>query len=280
MNIELTSNMKDQWERDGYFVVRNVISPDQAREIRGVLVDKILSYAKTPEGHEFDPAGVEGDSPEARISRARKLGNFGWESPLIWHTIHAGWPVTSLVRQFLGDDLLVKYAACFLKPPRVGSSTPWHQDNALWRDGELDNFNLWMAIDAATRENGCMQMIPGTHTWPIIEHQSYPDGVHAEIPREHMEEVLAKHDVIHAELDPGDMICWRSSLYHFSPPNHSDQSRIAVAAVYNSLAMARANPRPYRWAMREGRLVESWPPVVFDEENELQASSAASAPAY
>lgn len=280
MKIELTSDMKAQWERDGYFIVRNVITREQAREVRGVLMDKILSYSEAPQGHEFDPAGMQGHSPEARISRARKLGNFGWQSPLIWHYVHTSEAITSLVRQFLGDDLLVKYAACFLKPPRVGSSTPWHQDNGLWNDGETDNFNLWMAIDPATRENGCMQMIPGTHTWPIIKHQSYPDAVHAEIPRDHMEEVLAKHDVIHAELDPGDMVCWRSSLYHFSPPNHSDKSRIAVAAVFNSLKMALANPKPYRWAVKDGQIVDCWPPVVFEQEKAVPASPATATTAY
>ena len=131
MNIELTEGMQEAWERDGYFIVRQAILPEQARELRGVLVDKVLSYTDAPEGHEYDPAGMQGESPEARISRARKLGQFGWQSPLIWHTIHASPRITSLVQQFLGDDLLVKFSACFLKPPRVGSSTPWQDRKSV-----------------------------------------------------------------------------------------------------------------------------------------------------
>ena len=252
--------MKD-WPGEGFFIARNIIDRDLALEIRGVLKNRILEFTEAPEGKQLDPAGVEGDDIGARLSRARKLNCFGLEAPLIWHSLHAG-VMAEMAREYLGDDLLVKFAACFLKPPKTGSETPWHQDNGLWQDGETHCFNFWMAIDPATKENGCLQMIPKSHRGPIVEHVIYSDGLHAELPREHMLEVLEKTEPVHIEMEPGDAVCWHSSLYHYSPPNRSDNARMAVAGVYTNLEYARISKRwqTFYWALRGGKHLHAWPP--------------------
>jgi hypothetical protein len=56
-------------------------------------------------------------------------------------------------------DVLVKFNSTFVKQPNGGAATPWHQDNGLWRDGNTDCFSIWMALEAATQANGCMQFV-------------------------------------------------------------------------------------------------------------------------
>ena len=182
-----TPEQKAQYETEGYFILRNLISKDVAAQLRGVIRNHIM----LPDPGDFvdiDPMDPMEDSPQGRIARYRKLSNFCVQSPLIWHNVHAAPEVLNIARYFLGDDIIMKFNSCFLKPSLTGSATPWHQDNGLWRDGETEPFNFWIPLEPATRKNGCMQFIPGSHKTEIVEHILYSDSIHGELPRETVQE--------------------------------------------------------------------------------------------
>lgn len=260
-----TAQQQEQWNQQGYFIVRNAVDRDTAMETRGVIKDHILKPEDQVSGSERDPMDPMGDSPAARAARFRKLGNLCVESPLIWHQLHAGPAMARIAQHFLGDNVLLKFNSCFLKPARTGSATPWHQDNGLWRDGDIEPFNFWMAIDPATTANGCLQFIPGTHREPIEVHGLYEDSIHGELPRERVKACINQYGLEHIELEPGDAVCWHSSLYHYSPPNTSDHGRIAVAGVYTTPALTDRNPiwKQLPWVIRNGTLIESFPPETY-----------------
>ncbi len=265
-----TTKQKTQYETEGYFILRNIISRDLAAELRGVIRNVIM----LPEPGKFvdlDPMDPMNDTPQGRIARYRKLANFCIQSPLIWHNIYAGEKLLNIARYFLGDDIIVKYNSCFLKPARTGSATPWHQDNGLWRDGETEPFNFWIPLEPATRENGCMQFIPGSHKTEIVEHVLYPESIHGELPREAVKEMLKEHDAHHIELDPGDVVFWHSSMWHYSPPNPSEHSRIAVAGVWTNPDIIRTSRRilnSFPWAMKNGEVCNQFPPENVEIKND------------
>lgn len=259
-----TPKQVEQFKENGYLIQRNVIPRDVAIELRGVIKNTIL-MPEPDAGADDDPMDPMGNSPAARAARFRKLGRFCSKSPLIWHNVHGG-AMLPIVRHFLGDDLVVKFDSCFLKPAKTGSATPWHQDNGLWRDGESDPFNFWMALDPATRTNGCLQVIPGSHRSEIVPHVLYEDSIHGELPRDQVAAAIKRHGVRHIELESGDVICWHSNLWHYSPPNTSDQGRIAIAGVYTTPTIIE-HGKPYwknlLWAMRNGQTVEAFPPEPY-----------------
>ena len=264
-----TAEQKLQYETDGYFILHNVISSDLAAELRGVIRNVIM----LPEPGTFvdiDPMNPMEDTPQGRIARYRKLGNFCVQSPLIWHNVHSGEKLLNIACYFLGDDIIVKFNSCFLKPARTGSATPWHQDNGLWRDGKTEPFNFWMPLEPATRGNGCMQFIPGSHKTEIVEHVLYPDSIHGELPREEVKDMINKHGAVHIELGAGDVVFWHSSMWHYSPPNKSDQSRIAVAGVWTNPAIAKTSNRfrqNFRWGMKDGKVCTQFPPEFVEMGN-------------
>ena len=266
---EPTKDQKEQYENDGYFILRRVISQDITAELRGVIRNVIL----LPEPGKFvdiDPMDPMEESPQGRIARYRKLANFCVQSPLIWHNVYAGEKLLNIARYFLGDDIIMKYNSCFLKPAHTGSATPWHQDNGLWRDGETDPFNFWIPLEPATKENGCMQFIPGSHKTEIIEHVRYPDSIHGELPREDVKKMLDTHEEQHIELDAGDVVFWHSSMWHYSPPNKSDKSRIAVAGVWTNpqiIESSRHYWQNLRWVMKKGKVCTQFPPEIVQAEN-------------
>ena len=228
-----------EWEDKGYFVLRAVVNPEEAAEMRGVIKNIIL----TPEPEqrvEADPMDPMGDTPEMRAARFRKLNRFCHTSPLIWHRVHCG-AMAPLARYYLGDDILLKFSSVFVKPALTGAATPWHQDNGLWRDGETEPFNFWMALDPATRQNACLQFVPGSHAAEIVQHVLYDDSIHAELPRDRVDEMLARREVEHIELQPGDVVCWHSSLWHYSPGVPCRGSCAAARCA------PRFRPRNSRW---------------------------------
>lgn len=261
----------DDWKGKGYFILRDVVPRDTAIELRGVIKDTILQPEPDAKA-DADPMDPMGNTPEARAARFRKLSNFCSRSPLIWHNFHANPAMAAVGRYFLGDDFFLKFNSCFLKPARTGSATPWHQDNGLWRDGETEPFNFWMALDPATTENGCLQFIPGSHRGEIWPHVLYPDSIHGELPRARVQELMASHGLEQMELDSGDVVCWHSSVCHYSPPNPSPHGRMAIAGVYSSRRITRQRQfaAPYYWILRQGELVRAFPP----EEVEMPQAPA------
>ena len=250
-------------EERGYFIVENVIPKQTATEMLGVIKNAILIPEPDEIRADADPMDpMNDDTPEARSVRFRKLSKFNQRNPLLWHNAHCGKPVLDIARYFLGDDILLKYDSCFLKPARSGSATPWHQDNGLWRDGDLEPFNFWMALDPSTLENGCLQMIPGSYQTEIVEHVLYEDSIHGELPRERVEEMIDTYGIEHIELEPGSIVCWHSSAWHYSPSNTSEKGRIAIAGVMSSpdvVEGGRSNDVGYKWLMKDGEVISEFP---------------------
>ncbi len=270
-NWQPTAAQKARYESEGYFIERNVISEDLAAQLRGVIRN-VLMLPNPGEFADFDPMNPMEDSPQGRIARYRKLANFCVQSPLIWHNIHTGPAMLNIARYFLGDDVIVKFNSSFLKPARTGAATPWHQDNGLWRDGDTEPLNFWVALEPATRENGCMQFIPSSHKTEIIEHVLYPDSIHGELPRKAVQEMIEKHGVRHIELGTGDVVFWHSNMWHYSPPNKSEQSRVAVAGVWTNPEIAGRNKRFFpnaRWAMKNGEIFTQFPPEPIPRGNQI-----------
>lgn len=263
MSWQPNAEQKRNYEERGYFTVENVVPRQTASEMLGVIKNAILTPEAGDMRADADPMDpMFDDSPAARAVRFRKLSKFNQKNPLIWHNAHCGEAVLDIARYFLGDDILLKYDSCFLKPARSGSATPWHQDNGLWRDGDIKPFNFWMALDPATIENGCLQMIPGSYKTEIVPHVLYQDSIHGELPKERVEEMIDTYGVEHIELEPGSIIVWHSSAWHYSPPNASEKGRIAIAGVFSSpdiVENGRSGDVGYKWLMKDGAVMTGFP---------------------
>ncbi|MCC7402481.1 MAG: phytanoyl-CoA dioxygenase family protein [Chitinophagaceae bacterium] len=57
----------------------------------------------------------------------------------------------------------------FWKPPKQGGVVAWHQDYSYWtRTVPVAHLTCWCGLDDATKENGCLQYIPGSHKWGLL----------------------------------------------------------------------------------------------------------------
>jgi phytanoyl-CoA hydroxylase len=264
------ASQQARFRSHGYYIARSLLTGEEIAAIRSALLRRAEEVART--GDYFSDKLLEGASqgdPEALPlhERFRKLNGLDLV-PELWNHWYAGPAVLAHVRAVLGDDILKKYASAFLKPARIGGPTPWHQDIGLWRDRNDGAFSGWLAVDAATRANGCLQFVPGTHLGPVIEHVVYEDSVHGELPRELCRDLPVEH----IELAPGDAVFWQSRTWHFSPPNRSEHGRIGVGAVWINPAQIselRAVNR-LRWALRQGEpVLHPAPELIVDSSVEV-----------
>ncbi len=80
-----------------------------------------------------------------------------------WVEIAALQEILDIVAQVIGDNIICWSSAFFSKKGIGGKATPWHQDACYWPIEPLETCTVWIAIDEATEENGCLQVIPGSH---------------------------------------------------------------------------------------------------------------------
>ena len=74
-------------------------------------------------------------------------------------------------------------------------------------------------------------------------------------------DMIAEKGIVHIECEPGDVVCWHSSLWHYSPPNPSLSSRIAIAGVWTNPIINKNRKRELsRWALKKGKICGAFPP--------------------
>jgi ectoine hydroxylase len=142
--------------------------------------------------------------------------------------------------KILGGEVYHYHSKMIMKDARVGGAWTWHQDYGYFYDyGCLRPLltSVSIAVDAATRENGCLQVIEGSHHCGRVDHALTGDQSGAD--RERVDELLKRMPLVHVTLDPGDAIFFHCNLLHRSDQNHSDEPRWSMICVYNA---ARNDP--------------------------------------
>jgi len=137
-------------------------------------------------------------------------------------------PLVEAVASLIGRPVQIWHDQSQLKPPRVGSAKPPHQDNSYHRIEPADlTATAWVAIDEATLENGCMRFLPGSHKGGLVEHAPLPGQEHNLSPRD----VDLSSEVV-VTCKSGDVALFHTLTLHHSLPNHTDQWRRSFICHY------------------------------------------------
>ncbi|MEE9254640.1 MAG: phytanoyl-CoA dioxygenase family protein [Pseudomonadales bacterium] len=133
--------------------------------------------------------------------------------------------ILDMVEQLIGPDIALWNSSFFAKPAREGKRTPMHQDGAYWPIRPMATCTVWIAVDEASSENGCLQVIPGSHQLGEIRpHENDPSddvNLHLEIRREEYDASRA----VDITLNVGQVSLHDAFLVHGSAANRSDQPR-------------------------------------------------------
>lgn len=143
--------------------------------------------------------------------------------------------VVDACEQLLDDEVYHYHSKMIMKDAKVGGAWTWHQDYGYWyQNGVLfpDLVSVFIAVDPATRENGCLQVIEGSHRLGRIDHVLTGDQAGADQAR--VEEVLKRLPLVYVEMAPGDALFFHSNLLHRSDQNRSPNPRWSMICCYNA----------------------------------------------
>jgi phytanoyl-CoA hydroxylase len=210
---------------DGYVAMEGIFSTDEVEDAKGAVSD--LAHRRTSNDlvtFQEEPFYASGgydervDDPELRV---RSMRNFCQAEPRLASIVDHP-RLRGLVDGLLGARHVLLQETALLKPAFRGAEKPWHQDSAYFDYQPLDEIiGVWIALDPATVDNGCMQIVPGSHRNGPARHYHIRDC--------QIEDALVAVDrAVVVPLKPGGALFFSALLHHGTPPNASPDRRRAL----------------------------------------------------
>lgn len=149
------------------------------------------------------------------------------DCPTVWE-VSARAEIVERLAQLLGPNLVLWRSQLFNKPPNEPNrELPWHQDASNWPIAPGNTVTAWITFDDATRESGCMEVLPGQNTTLIEQREA--EG----FERFRYQADLSKLDLgssRHVEVRAGQFLLFDDLLPHRSGGNTTPAERLALAA--------------------------------------------------
>jgi len=223
-NTELTPQQLAGYNADGYVIVRNFLSAAEIKKLYTIAVED-----DTMQKHSFDLNDQTGK--KTRLALWYTPGNDAYG--LLTKSNRMVKAVNAMME---GDSAVCHFHSKLMqKEPKVGGAWEWHQDYGYWYKNEFllpgQMMSVMIAITAANKENGCLQVIKRSHKMGRIEHGFAGEQVGAS--QHYVDLALKTMELVYVELMPGDALFFHSNLLHRSAANLSDNSRWSLISVYN-----------------------------------------------
>lgn len=221
-----------QFRAQGFVIARALTAPAVCAEMVRVTKDHV--------DRGIAPIEYEADVhyPGAPASRAAPGGNTARRLLQAYarHEMFRRWAVdpmvTQRVRQLLAQSVVLPQAHhnCIMtKQPRYSSDTLWHQDIRYWSFERPELITVWLALGRETAENGCLYLLPGTHTMTFgRERLDQALSLREDFP-ENRRLIQTK---LAAELSTGDVLFFHCRNFHGAGRNHTDQTKFSLVFTF------------------------------------------------
>jgi ectoine hydroxylase-related dioxygenase (phytanoyl-CoA dioxygenase family) len=224
-SFSLNSSLVEEYNRDGYIVVNSLFAQEE--------IDKLYKTA-------LENSVMQKNAMDLNDQSGKKTKLSLWFTPgddVFGYLIRSERMVNS-VWQLLGQDSQVCHFHTKLmqKEPKVGGAWEWHQDYGYWYKNQFifpdQLMSVMIALTPANEENGCLQVIKGSHKMGRVNHGFAGEQVGADM--EMVNHALKTMELVYCELEPGDALFFHSNLLHRSEANLSDHPRWSLISCYNS----------------------------------------------
>lgn len=235
------------YQRNGYLIVRNLLSKEDIAELYNLAEDTRLKAEKAALSQSYTPGGTDPLKEEFKaatrvhmLSRLEAAAERGMLHPRILDVTEA----------LIGPDVYAVQSMMFLNPPGRGGQG-WHQDSCYIKTHPDTLVGAWIALEEADEDNGCLWVVPGSNHEPIYPPDEIGGGnvhavdafsdLHGVQNVSHLDDevntlarVVAKYPPpISVPLHPGDVLFFHSHLLHRSFPNKTaDRFRRSYVCHY------------------------------------------------
>jgi ectoine hydroxylase-related dioxygenase (phytanoyl-CoA dioxygenase family) len=222
--FHLTPEQLANYQRDGYVIVPTFCTPEEVSKLYRVALED-ASIRK----HSYDLNDQTGKKTKLAL----------WFTPGedVYGLLTRSERIVHSVNQLLdgGAPVCHFHSKLMQKEPRVGGAWEWHQDYGYWYKNEFllpdQMLSVMIAITEATKENGCLQVIKGSHKMGRVEHGFAGEQVGAS--QRYVDLALKTMELVYVQLKPGDALFFHSNLIHRSEANLSDSARWSLISCYN-----------------------------------------------
>jgi ectoine hydroxylase-related dioxygenase (phytanoyl-CoA dioxygenase family) len=136
--------------------------------------------------------------------------------------------ILNFVEQLIGPNFALWNSSFFAKPAIDGHATPWHQDGQYWPIRPLATCTVWLAIDDATIENGCLRFIKGSHIDQKLKAHNINNDKNLTLNQELVKEEYDEKKAVNLILKRGQISLHDVYLVHGSEANNSPKARRAI----------------------------------------------------
>ena len=254
----ISDSQWQQLDHDGFLRLGRVLSDEELSALRERIdaimlgtsptdASQLLMQLDSKDGA-YENAGAQSLGWKGATLAYRKIQNLEFDplflefmqkpifEEICAHIYGEGTPITAFRAMFMN------------KPAHQGTRLPWHQDrwNYLDRDPLI---TLWTALDPATRANGCVEIVPGSHKQLL--NPSHGSGFLTEEQAQN----AAQSDTEFLELEAGEAVLMHNWLLHSSDVNQTDISRRAFSVCYMDARTKASNGETFNTVFGQGALV-------------------------
>lgn len=260
--FKLSKEQVGAFQRDGYIMIENLFDAEE--------MDLLLKIGRA-------------DQTKIKMVHAAKDTQGGesklWLTSDLTEDIYNGFVhchrIADTMEKVLHDEVYLYHYKMMVKEPRVGGAWEWHQDYGYWYNNEClypDMASCMIAVDRAFKENGCLQVIKGSHKLGRVEHGVYGTQTGAN-PRR-VDLALQNMELVYCEMQPGTALFFHANLLHRSDQNRSEHPRWTLICCYNT----RHNPCKDLPGHPTYRPLEKWPDSRIKEIGRRQLAAIATSP--
>ncbi len=205
-------NLKDfkTYQKDGVIRVKNVFSKIEVNCLKKKIDTYINNNSKNLKGKEINFIKKE-------------INSIHFFKDIFFKKFSNQEKILSIGKFFLKDKPKIRHYEYFAKPKKIGLASPMHQDNYYWNLTNPNSLTIWIAIDKATKKNGAVEYLLGSHKRLYSHTASYAPGSSQKIKE--IEKLRNKFEVKIFSLNPGDCLIHHSQIVHGSKKNLSNKSR-------------------------------------------------------
>jgi ectoine hydroxylase-related dioxygenase (phytanoyl-CoA dioxygenase family) len=233
-----TAGQIADYNRDGYLLVKGFCSEAE--------IKKLYSTA-------LDDDAMRKNALDLNDQSGKKTKLSLWFTPGndVFGYLTRSQKMVSSVAQFLDSDSPVCHfhSKLMQKEPKVGGAWEWHQDYGYWYKNQFmfpDQLaSVMVALTAANKDNGCLQVIKGSHKLGRVNHGFSGEQVGADMTM--VNNALQTMELVYCELQPGDALFFHSNLLHRSEANLSDYPRWSIISCYSSQSNLAYNETSTSW---------------------------------
>jgi ectoine hydroxylase-related dioxygenase (phytanoyl-CoA dioxygenase family) len=215
----LSPDEVDRYRRDGWIVPSYRLSAERVGRLRDTL-ERLIRENPGIRPERLVSAHIEGENAEGVRGSSDFL------------ELARDPQIVERVAQLIGDDVILWGCQIFCKPGGDGLETPWHQDGHYWPIRPLATCTVWVALDASTRENGCLRVIPGSHRDRVLLPHLKEDRDDVVLNQRTDDAAFDAARAVDIELEPGQMSMHDVFMIHGAAANRSPRRRAGVAIRY------------------------------------------------